>query len=39
VQHTIFVARFDAAGRVQSGHAVEIAFAPERAHFFDLETG
>jgi hypothetical protein len=24
---------------VQSGDAVEVAFAPEKAHFFDLETG
>jgi multiple sugar transport system ATP-binding protein len=38
-RHTTFVARFDAASRAQSGDAVEAAFAPEKAHFFDLETG
>jgi multiple sugar transport system ATP-binding protein len=38
-RHTTFVARFDAAIRAQSGDAVEVAFAPEKAHFFDLETG
>jgi len=33
------VARFDEASRAQTGQAVEVVVAIERAHFFDLESG
>jgi multiple sugar transport system ATP-binding protein len=38
-RRTAFVARFDAAFHARTGDTVEVAFEPEKAHFFDLETG
>jgi multiple sugar transport system ATP-binding protein len=38
-RRTTFVARFDAGFHARAGDAIEVAFAPEKAHFFDLETG
>ena len=35
----LLTARFDAHAKVDAGDLVEVAVAPERLHFFDLETG
>ena len=38
-QRSTLVARFDASSRARGAKSVEMAFAPAKLHFFDLETG
>jgi multiple sugar transport system ATP-binding protein len=36
---TTLVARFDSSSATRVGEPVEVAFAPDKAHFFDLDSG
>ncbi|MDQ3995240.1 MAG: sn-glycerol-3-phosphate ABC transporter ATP-binding protein UgpC [Actinomycetota bacterium] len=36
---TMLVARFDSSSVTRAGEPVEVAFAPDKAHFFDLDSG
>jgi multiple sugar transport system ATP-binding protein len=38
-RRTTLVARFETASGARVGEPVEVAFTPEKAHFFDVETG
>jgi multiple sugar transport system ATP-binding protein len=38
-RQVVAIARFDAGSSVGTGDIVDVAIAPERLHFFDLETG